>query len=224
MLPEVPPVVTVRMEPPSDHGSGWSTRLSAWATPVTVMVAIVALLVGQQNDRRQADLGQRGQSADRLSTAVELIGSSQEDIQIGGLYALGAIIRDSPTDRHAVLAILSAYVRHHAGPVSASTAPASAEVVEALRVIGERPDPSANDFLGLGHLDLRAAHLADTDFQYAILSGVDLSDADLENADLRHADLRGANLSQADLHGANLHAAFLDGANLSQTVADATPN
>jgi PAS domain-containing protein len=59
-------------------------------------------------------LNERGQITDRYSKAVEMLGSPSHEICIGGIYALGHIMRDSPDYERAIVAALSAFVRRKA--------------------------------------------------------------------------------------------------------------
>lgn len=64
----------------------------------------------------------------------------------------------------------------------------------------------------MAYANLRHADLSYSDLRGAILFGTNLSEADLSNADLRHADLAYADLSNARLGGTELDGARLDNA------------
>lgn len=59
-------------------------------------------------------LMEKGQITDRYSKAVEMLGNPTPEICIRGIYALGHIMRDSPTYTDAIVEVLSAFVRRKA--------------------------------------------------------------------------------------------------------------
>jgi hypothetical protein len=64
-------------------------------------------------DRNAHALNEQSHITDRYIKAVEQLGSSSVDVRLGGIYALGRIMRDSDTDRQMVVEVLAAYLRHH---------------------------------------------------------------------------------------------------------------
>lgn len=55
-----------------------------------------------------------GQVTDRYTAAVANLGDDNEEVRLGGLYALQRIAQDSPRDAPTVVQVISAYVRTHA--------------------------------------------------------------------------------------------------------------
>jgi uncharacterized protein YjbI with pentapeptide repeats len=193
--------------------------------------------------RRALEATREGQVADRYSRAIEQIGSAMVDVQIGGVYALERVARDSPPDHPTVMEVLAAFIRGHShlqwpvhgpddGPAPERTM--RPEVQAALTVIGRRDpshdqqpiDLSRSDLSGadlsgakladgcLNGAVLAQAKLADAVLTRAGLSGADLIGADLTHADLTHADLTHADLTHAVLPQARLESAGLAGAKL----------
>src|SRR3984957_4504966 len=167
----------------------------------------------------QLTVDRESQLTQRFAQAVDLLGSEQIVVRIGGIYALERLARNSAADAGAVAELLCSYIRQHS-PRSAGGAvrdPSSASVPE--------------------HLELRAAdvrtalfvlkkgairpegdeplRLLGTDLQLAGLDSARLAGVDLEGADLRWAWLRWAHLDGADLSHADLRDAHLDGASLA---------
>jgi Pentapeptide repeats (8 copies) len=192
-----------------------------------------------QHNRESAaqtyELEREGQITDRFTSAIEHLGSSSSEVRVGGIYALGRIMRDSADDQGAVVDVLIAFVREHA-TMPDTTNPEdrpTADVRAALNVLGRRPDrPSEEaDFLRLEStylphawlrnaqfscVRLRVAYLANAHMENAILEGArmreaDLSGADLAGANLKHANLREANMSDVSLERAQLWRAHLAG-------------
>jgi hypothetical protein len=167
------------------------------------------------------------QVAQAYGQAVSELGSSQEDVRIGGMYALeeifkaGQVPNEAPTNpiiiriRPAVFGLLTAYIRTRApwpahSPVcdtSASSMPAlsyrAADIQEALNVLGGRGYGAPGEpGLFLEHSDLRNADLYgsfdDTDFSYSELANADFAvDTSLIGANFTDTDLCGANLATA---------------------------
>jgi Pentapeptide repeats (8 copies) len=195
-----------------------------------------AVLVGVFFTYRQLHTSREGQITDRFSRAVEHLGSDKEDVQLGGIYTLERIAKDSPEDRRTVQAVLGGYVRTHARWVAGSPevsqhptptvdmqlpwlqyrAPA---VQAALAVLGRRLRYRDEMALNLSRVDLRGAflnhaRLSDAMVRHTNLARARLVEVQLENADLEDADLRQANLQRACLIGANLRKAYLQDADL----------
>ena len=92
------------------------------------------------------DDDESGQVTERLSRAVGQLAHEEEGIQLGGIYALERIYRDSVEDRAAVTEVLAAAVRARSNventPDSVPTIAAEAVAVLARREIADET-PSA---------------------------------------------------------------------------------
>lgn len=174
---------------------------------------------------RQIQVIREGQITDRFSRAIEHLGTNDKlEVRLGGIYALERIANDSSKEHGAIVEILVAYARRHAGrpagrdPTSVADGAAellplrvrAPDVQAAVTVLGRRrstgDDASA---LHLAEVDLRKATLPGANFQTANLAAADLRGSDLGRADLREADLGGADLGGAGLVGARLLGARL---------------
>lgn len=175
--------------------------------------------------REQQDLAVKGQRADRFVAAVDQIGQEGKEklsLRLGGIYALEALMTESPEAENSVIEVICAFVRTHAPmpEVTPKEIPDSPEDVRtAVAVLGRRPRPEDHTPLDLSNtlLGLRAATLANTNFRGANLASADLDGADLTGADLTGANLSSADLSFAKMNKANLLKAGLDGASLYET-------
>jgi hypothetical protein len=188
-------------------------------------IAGVALLTGAyfayrglEASRLQLKATEDGQITTRYTEAVKQLGDKEnDDIRIGGIYALQRIAGDSDGDLPTVVALLSAFVRRSV-PVK--------EVADGDRPEGTSLSAQAPDVeialavlaaLGGAHLfaaNLGGANLVGADLSRANLTGANLKDADLSGANLSAASLHRANLSDARLIAASLHRADLSDANL----------
>jgi pentapeptide repeat protein len=162
--------------------------------------------------------------ADRFTAAIGHLENDSQTVRIEGIYTLGRIMRDSPSEGGSVVAILSAFVRdkspwQHGLPIAADL---RLDIQAAVSVIGERPQ-EVNDQLikaysvDFSKTDLRSGQFADFRFARARMLQTHLDAADLEGADLRSAELQGSVLDRANLRNAKLQGADLTGASIEQT-------
>ncbi|HEX8135211.1 MAG TPA: pentapeptide repeat-containing protein [Actinomycetes bacterium] len=198
-----------------------------------------------QTGRRQLHLAQQGQVTERFTRAIDQLGSDHLDVQLGGIYALERIARDSPDDRDTIGEVLTVYIRRHAPwpPRLDGQPPAEAaiedvpelqvrapDVQACLTVLGrggfaEQP-PELGDELDLHEVDLRKAYLLHANLvgaslyganlAGAVLAGVNLTRAYLSDVNLARAEITGADFTSVDLALANLEKATLEGAILDQ--------
>lgn len=212
----------------------------AWAGVGTAVVAALGALVfnalSAASTSSQIEVTRQGQVTERFSKAVEQLGASGIDVRLGGVYALGRVMHDSPPDQASVVEVLSAFVRNKAGTAldSVADAPAARVAVRqpgtdmraALSVLarrdpdhdtpGQRTDLTRTNLSGfdLRGMDLHEADLVGSDLRGANLRVVDLSGAELSFANLTRADLLGADLRGAKAFGAKFTDARLDDAHL----------
>jgi hypothetical protein len=206
---------------------------------VTVGLLVV---VGAVATWRQVHVNREGQITERLTRAVEQIGSENVDVRIGGIYALERIGRNSPSDRRTVQFILAAFVRNHA-PWHAGTSDGpehpTASLAErfSLRMVApdiqvvvsvlarrspyfdSRDTTPYRGRLYLSRVDLRGleilrGELVKTHFQYSNLARANLQGTRLDRSVLTAADLRECQLEEAGFVDADLSRAYLSGANL----------
>ena len=168
---------------------------------------------------RNFSLARQGQVTDRYTKAIEQLGSDKGlDVQIGGIYALERIARDSPRDHPTIMEVLAAFIRDHSSEQWPPAEPGGEgtperltrpDVQAAVRVVARRD--AQRDILPI---DFTRADLTRADLTRATLA-VDGGAEVILGAILRGAILRGAILSAADLTGAHLDGAHLDGADLT---------
>ncbi|MEU4538484.1 pentapeptide repeat-containing protein [Streptosporangium sp. NPDC023825] len=173
-----------------------------------------------ETSRQAQIIAEQGQITDRYTKAVEQLGSSKDDVRLGGIYALERLAKDSPRDHHTIYDVLTAFVRQH-DPKPAAQLPGepATDVQAALTVFGRRKlsypyGPYSDPLAGI---DLRETRIGRTGFNLreVRIKGVDLPRANLNSTDLRGANLISANLTSAKLIGADLSCAGLRCTNLS---------
>jgi len=162
-------------------------------------------------------LTREGQLTDRFSHAIDQLGEDGNSVkQLGGIYALERIARDSPRDHWPVMEILCVFVREYS-----HRAEYRPIVQSALRSIGRRNRAHETN-LG-GCLALAGADLSRLDLEGVDLENADLRDARLDGAKLRDArltgvNLTGASLQEAELPGATLKCARMNGCKLQKAL------
>ena len=178
----------------------------------------------------------------RFSKAVKQLSSKKLEVQLGGIYSLEYIARESPTDYNTIIKVLTAFIRSRApfpdnsreqlikqfswangGPKTKiyQCQGVTKNVQAALTVIGRRNTDLQNVKLDLSNTNLSQANLRKANLKKANFYGAVLSQADFRGADLKEACLLLAILSGGPKNGAipNKSGAQMtrfDHANLSQ--------
>ena len=206
----------------------------------TAVVATATFFVSA----RTLEANTRQQTNDRFVKAIDQLGSDRPDIQLGGIYGLEQLARDSPPDHPAVFDVLTAFVRGHAplgadkcAKLSSPTlmvpiqdlAPSAGiqTAIDALARRNRMNDRSdalldiSNTCLivaNLHRLQLPTISITNADLRFA-----DLQQADLHRADLNHSDLRGVDARSTNLNSARLYYCKLDHGDFSGSdLASAT--
>jgi len=222
-----------------DHLAQQPTLLDAYRQTVLKVLGGVIVGVGlyftyrrlQQTDTTNR-ISEEGQVTERFTRAIEQLGSEHTAIQLGGIYALERIMRDSPKDHTTVMEVLSAFIRENATEEAntlyekdgadnrIAVGPRVQTVLQAaVTALGRRQvrpgEPRINlRGVWLREYDLRDAHLMKARLNRVHLEGTSLARAHLQGAYLGGAFLDEALLDGAHLEGANLRRAMLEGAYL----------
>jgi Pentapeptide repeats (9 copies)/Pentapeptide repeats (8 copies) len=205
------------------------------------------LLAGLYFTWRNLLVTEEKQITERFTKAIELLGSKEKDIRLGGIYALERIAKDSPKDHWTIMEILTSYVRdkssrfkegtevHFFKRVKTRIPDYDAEIQAILTVLGRRNIPKGMEEQNLdlksadlsgftfsqnsnfANTNFREANLSKATLKGAIFTSADFSDANLWNADLGSADFRKADLRYANLSAAKCNATKLDAARLEST-------
>lgn len=193
----------------------------------TVLTAIGggAALVAIAFTARTFYLSRRGQETDRFSRAVTQLASERLEERLGGIHALEQVMRESPRDHEAVIAILCAFVRRKTAiPPAARHRPGTVpdhgpsdrgeepdlDVDAAMTCLARRPTRPEPNRPDLRHTSMQNLSIRAYDFA----NPPRLTRMFLTAADLRHADFRGACLVGSILNGADLQHAWLSDADL----------
>ncbi|MFI8826196.1 pentapeptide repeat-containing protein [Streptomyces sp. NPDC053431] len=214
-----------RRRPAARRPEAASPRLTLLLLSLPGLAAVAALLftwlqVGQAG--QELRISEQGQITTRFNAAIANLGSGSTDVRLGGIYALGRIMKDSAADQPAVVSVLAAYVRRHA-PLPATAATPLPDVSAAMNVlVRRRPERDSGLEIDLSRTALPnwkptyASEARDIHLRNAVLAEADLSGADLAKADLVAARFDGATLTGAGLSGATLTDARFDGAKITK--------
>jgi Pentapeptide repeats (8 copies) len=196
-----------------------------------VLVGALATILGGIVNYREA---RSGQVTDRLTKAVEQLGSGNPQVRMGAVYALEQIVHDSKAP---LIARWHSFVADRApamvrSPVrsTASRHRSYVNYVATLLAALVRSRSHLSDG-GAGHGAVLKVRAPDVQAALTVLcrppvcddhgpghqkGKLDLSRSDLSRARLRHAHLEKADLSSAHLQGTDLRRAYLQGAVLKE--------
>lgn len=195
-------------------------------TIVAVLVAVGGG-VGLYYRRKGHQLSRDEDRSTRYTQAIEQLGHEKAAVRLGGIYALGRLAGQSPSDVEMISNVLCAYVREphlpdealpegvgsdHAEGGSGHPTYAQVEknrrsdILAAMQLIGSPPLSEVGTRRNLRGADLRGYQLGGldlhaTDFHDANLVGAYLLGSDLRDCWFADTDLRGSSLREADLRG-----------------------
>ncbi|MCZ8192821.1 MAG: pentapeptide repeat-containing protein [Microcystis sp. LE19-338.1B] len=175
------------------------------------------------------------QITDRFTAAINQLKSDEPAVQLGGIYALETISKESEQYYWTIMEILTSLIKYESSKFEKKMEEENnnkkknltllifkhqtlEEEIEhkipiviqaALNVIGRR-DTSRDYWERERMLDLRHCYLCKANLKGAKLKNADLSFSNLNSAELQEADLSGAYLERAKLKGANFKYANLD--------------
>jgi hypothetical protein len=181
----------------------------------------------------------QGQIQERFKNAIDQLGSDKESVNLGAIYTLHHISKDSLQLRKSVFDILCSYIRETTSSIEYQNKKDTSIKIQSvlnLLFVDEVEKLIYIDYIAdihkakLYNATLSRAYLFGADLTSANLSGADMSRAGIVHANLTYANLTGANLtdailnttdlSMADLSHANLTGANLTGANLTGASLD----
>jgi hypothetical protein len=173
---------------------------------------------------KNVQLSEDKQITERLSKAIEQLGSEKIEVRLGAIYTLERIAKDSPKDHWTIMEILTAFIRENV-PLTED------EKFPNIKIVNNNSNnQEEKKEIKKLRLDIqetltviaRRNYENDIEYQRLILSNINivkanLYKANLKGANLYKANLKGVNLIAADLTGADLTGANLTGANLLET-------
>ena len=185
-----------------------------------------------QVNQQELHLSREGQITERFTQSITHLGSGNLDVQLGGIYALERITKESINDRESIFEILTAFIRGHSPRASEdSTTDTFLEPLQvrlpavqtAMTVLGRR-QPKQEEARVLTEIVIGPdGDKIETTFRAGFslnLTNVDLRQASLTYANFRAANFEGANFEKTDFYGAELSGANLSKAILKKTKFD----
>lgn len=202
--------VVEQLTPASASALG-SARQSVLLT-IGGLIAVITLALSYARHKREevaSDLAADSNKTDRYTQAIDQLGSSEVPIQLGGVYALERLARDSENDRQTIVDVLAAFLRttSPADLRSAENTTVGTVAAAAATVIGRMQILGVTLRIDLTGVNLTRARLEKASFADAILNGAVFDHAHLENANLDNAQLNNASFAGTFLIRATLRGA-----------------
>jgi uncharacterized protein YjbI with pentapeptide repeats len=180
---------------------------------LTVYVGYKNFIVGREN-------GKTGQ----FSKAIELLGSSNNIVRLGGIYFLEKIMTGYADQYHwTIVETLVAFIESKCSKklsgTNDSTEDEKIDIRAAIQVLAKR-DVSKDKkeaVINLKHMNLQEIDLSGLELKNFIFSDSDLTGATLNDADLRGASLNNTNLSKAQLENIDFRETTLSPTELEDT-------
>lgn len=179
-----------------------------------------------EDDKRLAN---KRHDAEAFGRGIEQLGETgKPSVQLGGIYAMEALAKSSPSMHGPIFETLCAHVRENCPIVANKDAKKPDEVVQTiLTVIGRRkykndPEPLIInlDNTDLRKVDLSSGHFETVSFTHALLNDAQILWAHLEGAFFLGAQLEGATFLMSTIKGSWLRGANLNSADLSDVTFD----
>lgn len=193
--------------------------LTALVLIVGAGFTVYQILVNAKATKSQLQLTQESQVSQQFTQAVgQLAPTSDEPTQLGGVFGLVTVARDSPAYAPEVINVLAAFVRESAGQakgIQKSTMAVREPSVQAAlaALLGPPLDRERGDSV----LRLSTGLAVSLDLRLANFDGDNLSGVDLEGDALDGSSFKDANLSRACLENVSTYKTYLEGANLDGT-------
>ena len=164
------------------------------------------------NQDNQISIQKNEQRGNRFTKGIELLGSEDESIRVGGAMILYLIAKEFRSEySHVICVILSSHIQKKTTESEYQENNREKPSTEIQRILNylfikDSENPQIADGF---HIDIQNSYL-----RGCVLEGANLERANLRGADLRGANLEGANLERVNLEHADLESASLQGANL----------
>ncbi|WP_275558822.1 pentapeptide repeat-containing protein [Streptomyces sp. 5-6(2022)] len=219
---------------------GGGAAVNGFRTAVAAIGVGAAALAGLYFTYHSHQLSRSTQYTDRFAKAIEMLAAESEARQLGGIYALERIMKDSEYDRPAIIETLAGFVRikspapdledRNSGYIDDRKCPVPESARAAFEVLARRSTNKHDPVINLERCDLRLIYCEDANLEDANLAQSHLGQSHFPRANMRNAyfmgtqlqhtwlpeaDLRNAKFPEAELSKCIFSDAILDGANLS---------
>jgi len=191
-----------------------------------ILIGIYFSIENLLNAQLSLNIAREGQITERFGKAVEQLGSDNVDINLGGIFALGRVGRDSPEDHWQVVQVLTAYLRRKTrlGSISGAQELYHSHILTKLPGCDfryERPLEEVQAVMNV--VSLRKWEYENFQFQAihlenCFLEGVVITNTNLLGSSFASSDLLGSTFSYVNLDSSNFLAARLDGAQIANST------
>lgn len=175
------------------------------AAGVGAAFAVVLAWGRLELSKQQQELAEQSHYTERYTRAVDQLGSAEQQIKLGGIYALERLTKDSPADKRTIIEVLCAFIRSTT-PTKQMRPSQHAALIVVTRSSGE--------------LDLDRADLSDVTLSKPIFRTSSLSRTNFSYAALLFADFKQCVADSAKFEHASAQKALFDGSSLHQTCFD----
>jgi hypothetical protein len=201
--------------------------------PFVVWRAVVA--------QKQVNVAEQGQITDRISKAVEGLGTEKTvknageettkpnlEVRIGAIYALERIAQDSLRDHIQVMEILCAYIRENApcDEIAPKVIPemraiTRSDIQTAITVLGRRTSAGKGiEAQRRFRLNLRNVDLSGASFENGDFTATDFRASKLEGSIFNFSTIKGCKMQSANLRYASFQDADLTGSRLDHAIIE----
>ncbi|WP_320778223.1 pentapeptide repeat-containing protein [Streptomyces sp. CRN 30] len=219
---------------------GAGAAVNGFRTAVAAIGVGAAALVGILFTYQNYQLSRSAQYTERFAKAIEMLADESEARQLGGIYALERIMKDSAYDRPAIVETLASFVRSKSpapelpdgdsGYIEGRKSPVPEAARAAFDVLARRSVNHSDPVIDLQRCDLRMieheeanlnhVNLSESHLGQAFLPGAKMRDAylmrtKLTDTYLEYSDLSRSKFPEAEIDGVRLSGAVLDGANFA---------
>ncbi|MCE3030618.1 MULTISPECIES: pentapeptide repeat-containing protein [unclassified Streptomyces] len=175
-----------------------------------------SLRQSETNAARQAEISREGQVTERYVSAIHLIASENTTEQLGGIYSLERIMRDSAKDHNTVVEVLAAFIRQHAKPTP-DNIHSGDPVQAALDVLARRPEREEPFEIDLRRVTLSGCTITNADLRNANLYQAQLTDVVFQGCNLSFSDMTRATILRCRFSKCQMTRAELDNATVAET-------
>ncbi|NED15803.1 pentapeptide repeat-containing protein [Streptomyces sp. SID9124] len=212
---------------------GAGAAVNGFRTAVAAIGVGAAALAGLYFTHQTHQLSRSAQYTERFSKAMEMLADKEEARQLGGVYALERIMRDSPYDRPAIIETLAGFIRLTSPApsedaqsfIESKKSPVPESARAAFYAIARRAVNPGDPEIDLSRCDLRLLHCKDANLVGVNFSRSDLRQSFFERGNLRESYFMGARLdhvwfSECDLTGSKFPEARIGNCMFDDSVLD----
>ncbi len=172
---------------------------------------------------KQAFISNEVNITERMSKAVEFLGSEKESARVGAILALERIAADSPRDHHTIFEQLSGFVKQRRFKKDCEIGAVERDILLALNVIGRRRLRKQSSQIDLSQCDFRGIRLRygffeNVNFFESNFDGASIFDCSFSESNLIRASFLGCIIKNSDFSKSKFQNSILDNARFSDCI------